>query len=60
MEAIMGKDFCCHGNCEQGDECPRRRIDTPGDTRLGFLIVLAGSIAAWLSIFGLVAWGGGK
>lgn len=52
----MDNDFCCHGDCHQGDECPRRRIDTPGDTRMGFFIVLAGSIGAWLAMFAIVLW----
>jgi hypothetical protein len=52
----MDREICCHGNCEQGDECPRRRISTPGDTRLGLALVIAGSGLAWVAFFYLLAW----
>jgi hypothetical protein len=52
----MERDFCCHGNCQQSDTCPRRQIETPGDTRLGLILVIAGSGIAWAACFALVAW----
>jgi hypothetical protein len=52
----MDREICCHGNCAQGDECPRRRIDTPGDTRLGFMLVAIVCLAFWTVFFALLVW----
>ena len=52
----MDRDICCHGNCAQGDECPRRRIDTPADTSLGLVLVIAISGIAWAAGFAILSW----